>query len=185
VGAEVVSYQVLVSSNVNWTASTNADWVTLSRTSGPEDGNILVSATANATGTDRTATIQVNGATHTLTQHAASAALQELWAFGSDANGQLGDNVLIQRQWPVQVAANVNAVAGGGCHSLILKTDGSLWAMGSNSSGQLGDGTNIDRSTPVQILSGGVQAVSAGHLHSLILKTDGSLWAMGFITMAN
>jgi len=100
-------------------------------------------------------------------------------AFGWDTYGQLGDNVLSQRQWPSQVAANVSAVSAGNSHTLIVKTDGSLWASGLNSTGQLGDGTTIQRNAPVQILSGGVQAVAAGSDFSLIVKTDGSLWTMG------
>jgi len=177
VGAEVVPYQVLVNSTVAWTASANAAWVTLSRTSGSFDGNILVTAAANTTGADRTATITVDGATHTLTQR--GTAIQELWGFGWDGYGQLGDNVLSQRVRPFHVVGDVQTVAAGGYQSLIVKTDGSLWAMGNNGSGELGDGTTTDRSSPVQILSGGVQAVAAGYWHSLIVKTDGSLWAMG------
>ena len=179
VGAGVVPYQILVNSNVDWTATVDAAWVTLSRTSGSEDGNILVTAAANTTGADRIATITVNGATHTLAQRAAGVALQELWGFGSDNDGQLGDNVLLQRLRPGQVATAVRMVAAGEDHSLIVKTDGSLWAMGSNFAGQLGDGTRTARGVPVQILPGGVLAAAGGANHSLFVKTDGSLWAMG------
>ena len=179
VGAGIVTYQILVNSNANWSATTNQPWVVLSRTSGSDDANILVTVAANTTGADRTATIQVNGVTHLLTQHSVNEALQDMWAFGWDTYGQLGDNVLSQRQWPSQVAANVSAVSAGNSHTLIVKTDGSLWASGLNSTGQLGDGTTIQRNAPVQILSGGVQAVAAGSDFSLIVKTDGSLWTMG------
>ncbi|MBK8476193.1 MAG: BACON domain-containing protein [Opitutaceae bacterium] len=50
VGAGVVPYQILVSSDTNWTASTIANWITLSRTSGSQEGNILVTAAPNTTG---------------------------------------------------------------------------------------------------------------------------------------
>ncbi|MEJ5184027.1 MAG: hypothetical protein WHT81_02780 [Rectinemataceae bacterium] len=46
---------------------------------------------------------------------------------------------------------NVQAIAAGGYHTMILKTDGTLWATGSNGVGQLGDGTTINRFSPVQI----------------------------------
>jgi alpha-tubulin suppressor-like RCC1 family protein len=176
VGAEAVPYQILVNSNASWTASVDADWVTLSRTSGSEDGNILVTVAANTTGADRTATITVNSATHALTQRAAGVALQELWAFGSDDNGQLGDNLLTQGKRPKQVTTDVKAVAAGNGRSLILKTDGSLWG---ESVPQVVNGVYTLSDSPVQILSGGVQAIAAGYYHSLILKTDGSLWGMG------
>jgi hypothetical protein len=57
VGAEAVSYQILVNSNAAWTATNAAAWVALSRTSGSQDGNILVTASGNTTGANRTATI--------------------------------------------------------------------------------------------------------------------------------
>ncbi|MFA5263491.1 MAG: immunoglobulin domain-containing protein [Opitutaceae bacterium] len=77
------------------------------------------------------------------------------------------------------LSGNVQTVAGGDQHSLIVKTDGSLWAMGDNSAGQLGDGTTTNRTNLVQILSGNVQTVAACYKYSLIVKTDGSLWGMG------
>jgi alpha-tubulin suppressor-like RCC1 family protein len=72
----------------------------------------------------------------------------------------------------------VAAVAAGGAHSLILKTDGTLWACGYNSSGQLGIGSTIDTSIPVKITTG-VKSIAAGYYQSFVLKTDGSLWACG------
>ena len=43
-------------------------------------------------------------------------------------------------------------IAGGGYHTIALKTDGTVWAWGDNGSGQLGDGTTTDRSSPVQVV---------------------------------
>ncbi|MBK8476203.1 MAG: immunoglobulin domain-containing protein [Opitutaceae bacterium] len=182
VGAGTVPYQILVDSDADWTATTPANWVTLSRASGSQEGNIVVTAAANTTGADRTATILVNGVPHTLTQRSGSATLQELWAFGNDSNGQLGDNNAphFQRSSPGLILdSGVRSVAAGEGHTLIVKTDGSLWAMGANYGGQLGDGTTTDRTSPVLILVSGVQSVAAGVHHSLIVKTDGSLWTMG------
>ncbi|WP_425429908.1 hypothetical protein [Deinococcus hopiensis] len=42
-------------------------------------------------------------------------------------------------------------MAGGGGHSLALKTDGTVRAWGDNRTGQLGDGTTTSRSTPVTV----------------------------------
>ncbi len=182
VGAGTVPYQILVDSNVDWTASTAASWVTLSRTAGSQSGNILVTAVANTTGSDRSATVVVDGITHTITQRSAGTALQELWAWGNDGYGQLGDNNA-PRFWCLSpegiLGSGVQSVAAGAEHSLIVKTDGSLWAMGSNTYGQLGDGTTISRPSPVRIFADGVQSVSARGYYSLIVKTDGSLWGMG------
>ena len=72
------------------------------------------------------------------------------------------------------------AVAGGGTHSLVLKTDGTVWSFGANGSGQLGDGTTTLRSTPVQVAGlTGVIAIAAGSTHSVALKSDGSVVSWG------
>ena len=58
---------------------------------------------------------------------------------------------------PVKVSnlSNVTAVAGGGYHSLAMKSDGTVWAWGgSDYYGQLGNGTTKSPSpTPVQVAS--------------------------------
>jgi alpha-tubulin suppressor-like RCC1 family protein len=77
-----------------------------------------------------------------------------VWAWGSNAYGQLGDGTTTDRLSPVAVAGlagvTVIAASGGlyGAHSLALKPDGTVWAWGNNSGGQVGDGTNVGRSTP-------------------------------------
>ena len=72
---------------------------------------------------------------------------------GWDAAGALGDGKTNNVSSPEQVlSSNVTAIAGGGLHSLCLKSDGSLWVMGDDEAGQLGDGfTNIYSSIPEQI----------------------------------
>ena len=52
------------------------------------------------------------------------------------------------------VHTGVRAVATGGKHSLVLRTDGTVWVTGDNSFGQLGDGTTIDKNTFVKLSSG-------------------------------
>jgi len=93
-----------------------------------------------------------------------------------------GLDALLGSPWAATVAAadtaEMQRLAAGWYHSLVIKTDDSLWAWGLNNSGQLGDGTTADRVTPIQVLTG-VAAVAAGNDHSLALKTDGNLWVWG------
>ncbi|MBI2447249.1 MAG: PKD domain-containing protein, partial [Candidatus Omnitrophica bacterium] len=78
-----------------------------------------------------------------------------VWAWGDNSQGQLGDGTNnTYRNTPVQVSGltNVTGIAGGGRHSLALKSDGTVWAWGRNSHRQLGDVTTTDRNTPVQVI---------------------------------
>jgi alpha-tubulin suppressor-like RCC1 family protein len=114
-------------------------------------------------------------------------------AFGSNANGQLGDGTTTQRLVPVQVSglgsgAGVISIAAGTGYSLAVKSDGTTLAWGRNPSGQLGDGTTTQRNTPVQVTGlgsgSGVIAVSAGNGHTLALKANGTVLGWGRNTVA-
>ncbi|MHC4278190.1 MAG: RCC1 domain-containing protein, partial [Planctomycetota bacterium] len=107
----------------------------------------------------------------------------EIWAWGRNNLGQLGDGTQIDKLSPTNTVAGNDwtAVAAGDYHTMALKTDGTLWAWGYNSHGQLGDGTKISRLSPVQIGSDtNWVSIAAGERHTLALKTDGTLWAWGW-----
>lgn len=118
-----------------------------------------------------------------------------LLSCGGESSGELGykgsshktstirstgpDTVLSINYPPKLVMENVQSVAGGTNHSIILGADGVLWGTGSNTSGQLGLGSVVDSvSEPVRIMDD-VRAIAAGDRFSLALKQDGSLWGMG------
>jgi alpha-tubulin suppressor-like RCC1 family protein/6-phosphogluconolactonase (cycloisomerase 2 family) len=103
-------------------------------------------------------------------------------AWGLNASGELGNGNNINSNVPVAVngLTGVIAVAGGGNHSVAVKSDGTVWAWGDNSLGQLGNTTTSISNVPVQV-SGltGVVAISAGFAHNLALKSDGTVWTWG------
>ena len=116
-------------------------------------------------------------------------------AWGQNSFGELGNATTTNSLTPTQVQGiggvgqltNVVAVAGGGYHSLALRSDGSVVAWGNNSAGQLGDGTTTTRTTPVPVegIGGagtltGVVAVAGGGYHSLALRSDGTVVAWGY-----
>ncbi len=106
-----------------------------------------------------------------------------VWAWGYNNYGQLGDiTSAVDRYTVIKVKnlTDVVAIAGGGNHSLALKSDGTVWAWGYNGYGQLGDGTTTDRYTPVQVQNiSDVVAIAGGADHSLALKSDGTVWVWG------
>ena len=86
-----------------------------------------------------------------------------LWTWGRNADGQLGDNTIIDRSSPIQtICGGTNwkscSNGTGQYHTLAIKTDGTLWVWGNNYNGQLGINTNgpsTQRSSPVQTICGG------------------------------
>jgi alpha-tubulin suppressor-like RCC1 family protein len=121
------------------------------------------------------------GSTHT----AAIKTDGSLWTWGLNSSGQLGDNTTTNRSIPVTTFAggtDWKSVAGGGAHTLAIKTDGSLWTWGFGNSGRLGNFSTTDRSTPVTTFAGGTtwKSVACGRQHSAAIKTDGTLWLWGF-----
>ena len=79
-------------------------------------------------------------------------AVSELYGWGRNINGQIGDGTTIFHCSPVQeTTSSTNwCQVKSGYHSLALKTNNTLWAWGGNYSGGIGDGTTISRSSPVQ-----------------------------------
>jgi alpha-tubulin suppressor-like RCC1 family protein len=76
----------------------------------------------------------------------------ELWAWGANGDGQVGDGANTDVPQPKQISTdNWTMIAAGQDHSLALKEDGTIYAWGDNNNGQLGDGTTNDVNTPQQV----------------------------------
>ena len=107
----------------------------------------------------------------------------QLYAWGANGAGQLGQNDVISRSSPVQVGSLTtwSNIACGTNFSLSTKTDGTLWSWGRNDYGQLGQNNITYRSSPVQVGSLTTWLnVACGSFFSLSTKTDGTLWSWGY-----
>lgn len=137
----------------------------------------LVRAVAIAAGENHSLAVDGNG---------------EVWAWGKNDLGQLGDSSITDRSAPIKVKQlnNVIQVAAGANHGLALKNDGSVWAWGDHRHLQLGDGNLLSPSlTPIRVPTGlpatpqtflsDVKAIAAGGDHSMALTNSNQVWGWG------
>ncbi|HXI56082.1 MAG TPA: hypothetical protein VNO55_08485 [Polyangia bacterium] len=109
----------------------------------------------------------------------------QVWAWGSNLWGQLGDFSNSDERMLVQAAVgNVLQVAAGQDFSLAVDAGGTLYSWGRNDLGQLGNGATSTNKTqyvsPNRIdQSGGWRSVAAGTDHAVGIKFDGTLWGWG------
>jgi len=116
-----------------------------------------------------------------------------VYAWGDNAQGQLGDNNYpTDSDVPVAVdmsgvlsGKTITAVAAGMYHSLVLASDGTVYSWGLNSEGGLGDNSTVRRNAPVAVDTSGVlsgktiTAIAAGMYHSIALASDGNVYTWG------
>ena len=78
----------------------------------------------------------------------------EVWAWGNNPAGQLGNQTTTSYSSPVLVVGGHSfiEVAGGGYHTLARKANGEVWAWGYNLYGQLGNQTITSYSSPVLVV---------------------------------
>ncbi len=117
----------------------------------------------------------------------------ELFAWGYNANGLLGNNSTTDSNTPIRVNTDagtsslagktVVAIAAGSRHVLALASDGTVHAWGGNPNGGLGDGTTITRLAPVLVggaLAGKtIVAIAAGGAFSVAVDSDGAIYTWG------
>ncbi len=110
----------------------------------------------------------------------------QVFAWGDDLHGDLGDGATRTEDAPVAVAPpaglTFTAIAAGTTHSVAVASDGSVWAWGMGASGQLGDGSTADATTPTAVsMPAGtpVTQVAAGGAHTLALTSGGLVFGWG------
>ncbi|MDQ1266774.1 MAG: hypothetical protein QG635_1926, partial [Bacteroidota bacterium] len=108
----------------------------------------------------------------------------QLWAWGNNEFGQLGDSTNILSYEPVKINPLWNCVAAsaGMSYSLAINTYGKLYSWGNNSGGELGNGYTGNRNNPGQIGNAEDKwsfiSASAFYSNSLGVTEEG--WMLGW-----
>jgi len=111
---------------------------------------------------------------------------RELFGWGQNTDGQLGQGNTTNRSSPVQVGSATNwgkYASIGNAHALALTYRGALFATGQNTSGQLGFGftfMNFSTFSQVGALTNWLDVVATNASSSFAVKKDGTLWSWGF-----
>jgi alpha-tubulin suppressor-like RCC1 family protein len=112
----------------------------------------------------------------------AVATAAQVYCWGQNPVGQLGDGTTTNRSVPtrVQSALSFVSVTTGAAHACALTNYGAAYCWGVNNGGQLADGTNVSRSSPVAV-TGGLffVAISAGSDHTCALTAQGRVYCWG------
>jgi uncharacterized repeat protein (TIGR01451 family) len=106
-----------------------------------------------------------------------------LWAWGSNAGGQLGTGARDENPhfMPLFVMSDVTALAAGPGQTYAVKSDGTVWVCGNNFYGMAGQPNTIFVvPTPTQMQGlAGVRSVASSENSAFAIKSDGTLWAWG------
>ena len=151
------------------------------------DGDVAV-PTAVSTGRSTVVQIAV-GADFTL----ALDSLAQVWAWGANTHGQLGQGDLAPRAEPTQVVSlrtrdKVVRIAAGVHHAAATTASGALWAWGSNECGQLGLGDTQLRTAPHHVRGERDEIVRMGiaftHVtcaerQTVAITVQGEVWDIG------
>ena len=106
----------------------------------------------------------------------------QVWAWGENGEGALGDDTTTDRLDPVKVAApagvTFTAIAAGSRTSAALSTDGQIYTWGFNYYGALGNGTT-STTNPNYSTTPGLATSPAGVTFTDVEAGDGSFIAIG------
>ena len=111
----------------------------------------------------------------------------EVWAWGANTAGQLGQGNLNSLPRPARVLINtpIGSIAAGDTHSLAIDVNGRLYAWGSNNLGQLGPVMSSKLTgyfaSPVRVQLGfKLKQIDAGMHYTVALSEQKELYAWGW-----
>jgi len=124
-------------------------------------------------------------------QSCALATSGQMYCWGNNSEGEIGDGTNENRFTPVPVSGDLTfrALGGGDAFMCGITTKGSTWCWGSNRSGELGDPSLPAQAAPVRIDglpeiskiygAGGAFTVSSAEAYACGLTAEGEAWCWG------
>lgn len=102
----------------------------------------------------------------------------ELYVWGANESGQVGDGSTSDQEEPVLIFSDAKTISLGDRHSAAILTNDDLYVWGKNKNGQVGDGTTKNTSDPIKVLENVREVVLSGD-SSYAVTNDGILYAWG------
>lgn len=106
----------------------------------------------------------------------------DLYGWGDNDYGQLGNGNNTDQFAPVLIAQSVKSFSAGYHHTMIVKNDGTMWGAGYNDWSGLGVGTSVGWYNTFQQEASNAtnwSKVCATWYNSYAIKTNGTLWSAG------
>jgi len=101
----------------------------------------------------------------------------EVWCWGQNNFGQVGDNTTTRADTPkrvVNLPSGITWISAGRDHTCAIDSYNSLYCWGSNNSGQLGIGVTGGNATSAKLVERTWLQISAGNDTTCGLRTDGA-----------
>ena len=108
----------------------------------------------------------------------------EIWTWGRNNFGQLGDTTITNRSSPVSLVGGITdwkQVSVGNFHMSGLRGNGTIWSWGVGSSGRLGNLSTASVLSPVSVVGGYTDWIqlSIGGANTTAIRSNGTAWSWG------